>query len=103
MTPEALGRTGAPAWLAVASCLLSCAGVAALPPAHASPRALYASYCSTCHGADRMGGLGPPLLPGDLVDLFPGTRLRMSSPTAWQGATCLVSRTSSRRNRSGPW
>ncbi|MGA8262703.1 MAG: cytochrome c [Arenicellales bacterium] len=30
---------------------------------------LYQSYCASCHGVRRLGGLGPPLLPGDLERL----------------------------------
>jgi len=30
---------------------------------------LYQTYCATCHGADRLGGIGPALLPGNLKRL----------------------------------
>lgn len=32
-------------------------------------RALYLRHCATCHGADRLGGTGPALLPGNLKRL----------------------------------
>jgi len=37
-------------------------------PATAGPNApaLYAEHCAECHGADRLGGIGPALLPGNL-------------------------------------
>ncbi|MDZ7840532.1 MAG: cytochrome D1 domain-containing protein [Gammaproteobacteria bacterium] len=31
--------------------------------------ALYQSHCASCHGADRLGGIGPALLPGNLTRL----------------------------------
>ena len=38
--------------------------VALLPLlAHADPGADYASHCAACHGADRLGGTGPALIP----------------------------------------
>ncbi|WP_440997796.1 cytochrome D1 domain-containing protein [Arhodomonas sp. SL1] len=33
--------------------------------------ALYESHCAACHGDDRLGGLGPALLPGNLGRLAP--------------------------------
>lgn len=30
---------------------------------------LYQSHCASCHGADRLGGIGPALLPGNLTRL----------------------------------
>jgi len=36
---------------------------------HAEPSAvigLYQEHCASCHGADRLGGMGPALLPGNL-------------------------------------
>ena len=37
-------------------------------PAMAEPDApaLYAEHCAECHGADRLGGIGPALLPSNL-------------------------------------
>lgn len=32
---------------------------------------LYAAHCATCHGADRLGGMGPALLPQNLERLKP--------------------------------
>src|SRR5262245_20509204 len=34
--------------------------------AGADPAGLYAEHCAACHGADRLGGLGPALLPENL-------------------------------------
>lgn len=58
------------------SCRLLCrfalAGLLALAtPAIAAPDAamLYAQHCAACHGADRLGGLGPALLPEALARL----------------------------------
>jgi len=33
------------------------------------PAALYQAHCAACHGADRLGGTGPALLPGNLERL----------------------------------
>jgi cytochrome c553 len=35
-------------------------------PALADPAALYADNCASCHGADRLGGTGPALIPETL-------------------------------------
>lgn len=37
-------------------------------PAHAQPDAakLYSEHCASCHGAERLGGIGPALLPDNL-------------------------------------
>jgi cytochrome c553 len=45
----------------------------AAPPALAAPDApaLYAAHCASCHGADRLGGMGPALLPENLGRLRP--------------------------------
>ena len=37
--------------------------------AQASPSRLYQQHCAACHGADRLGGTGPALLPGNLKRL----------------------------------
>jgi WD40 repeat protein/cytochrome c553 len=37
--------------------------------AHAGPGALYQQLCASCHGADRLGGMGPALLPENLERL----------------------------------
>ncbi|HSS63467.1 MAG TPA: cytochrome D1 domain-containing protein [Gammaproteobacteria bacterium] len=39
-------------------------------PAHHAA-ALYRQHCATCHGADRLGGVGPALLPENLKRLRP--------------------------------
>lgn len=40
--------------------------------AHADPAAIYHERCSTCHGVDRLGGMGPALLPENLDRLRRG-------------------------------
>jgi cytochrome c553 len=35
-------------------------------PAVADPAALYATHCAACHGADRLGAIGPALIPESL-------------------------------------
>ena len=50
----------------IAPTLLAC--VAALA-AHAEPAALYARHCAGCHGADRLGGMGPALFAENLERL----------------------------------
>ena len=41
--------------------------LAALPLiAHADPATDYAENCASCHGADRLGGTGPALIPETL-------------------------------------
>ena len=42
-----------------------------IPPADTpqSAEALFAEHCAACHGADRLGGAGPALLPGNLKRL----------------------------------
>ena len=49
--------------------MLSCASAGAYAAAAADANALYQSHCASCHGADRLGGAGPALLPGNLERL----------------------------------
>jgi mono/diheme cytochrome c family protein len=54
-----------------AAALLAAAWVAGLSPGDAWAQAidadgLYAEHCAACHGADRLGGQGPALLPQNL-------------------------------------
>ncbi|MEM7221811.1 MAG: cytochrome D1 domain-containing protein [Pseudomonadota bacterium] len=39
--------------------------------AQADPGALYREHCAACHGAERLGQIGPALLPGNLKRLKP--------------------------------
>ncbi|WP_454725682.1 MULTISPECIES: cytochrome D1 domain-containing protein [Cupriavidus] len=58
-------------WRALPVLLLaawSATAAAAEPPA---PAALYGQHCAACHGADRLGGMGPALLPESLERLRP--------------------------------
>lgn len=50
--------------LALLACLTSPAMAATAPE-------LYTTHCSTCHGTDRLGGMGPALLPESLGRLTP--------------------------------
>ncbi len=43
--------------------------LALVAPAAADPQKLYAEHCASCHGADRLGGIGPALLPSNLERL----------------------------------
>jgi len=47
---------------------LALAGVV-VTPAAAGPAERYAEHCAACHGADRLGGMGPALLPSNLERL----------------------------------
>jgi len=69
MPAAASPRGGIPAWLLAGLCLCASVGLTTPVLARVMPQHLYQSYCATCHGTDRMGGLGPPLLPEDLMDL----------------------------------
>jgi DNA-binding beta-propeller fold protein YncE/cytochrome c553 len=40
-----------------------------IAPAAAGPAERYAEHCAACHGADRLGGMGPALLPSNLERL----------------------------------
>jgi hypothetical protein len=46
-------------------------------PAAAFPADSYQKYCSACHGADRLGGMGPALLPENLSRLKKAQAARM--------------------------
>ncbi|MFX7845224.1 cytochrome c, partial [Acinetobacter baumannii] len=37
--------------------------------AWSEPAAIYAEHCAACHGADRLGGAGPALVPDSLERL----------------------------------
>lgn len=55
-------------WLLVAALLL---------PASALPKDLYQENCASCHGAQRLGGMGPALLPENLSRLKKPEAARM--------------------------
>lgn len=42
---------------------------ACIPAVAQNAPALYGEHCAACHGADRLGGMGPALLPGNLEPL----------------------------------
>jgi cytochrome c55X len=56
--------------LALALALAALPALAAEPPAARQAELLYRldQDCGSCHGLTRKGGLGPPLLPADLVE-----------------------------------
>ena len=60
-------------WAAAALALL---GLAAAPAvAEDGAAALYREHCAACHGVDRLGGMGPALLPENLKRLRKGEAL----------------------------
>jgi mono/diheme cytochrome c family protein/DNA-binding beta-propeller fold protein YncE len=63
--------TGLLRWLA--ACLLAslCQAQAFGAEDAAGPAALYRQHCAACHGADRLGAMGPALLPESLERLRP--------------------------------
>jgi cytochrome c553 len=50
---------------------------ALLAPLTAHAADLYQAHCASCHGADRLGGMGPALLPESLARLKPALAARM--------------------------
>lgn len=56
-----------PSLLAIALAMLVPAWAAAQPAP--DPAALYGTHCAACHGAQRLGGMGPALLPQSLERL----------------------------------
>jgi cytochrome c553 len=58
-------------FLLPASLVLLCAAVPVAAVAADAPNAarLYAEHCASCHGADRLGAIGPALLPENLARL----------------------------------
>jgi len=66
-TPSSRWRALAAALLAALSAVPSAAMAAEAP----NPAALYSQHCAACHGAERLGGMGPALLPESLERLRP--------------------------------
>ncbi len=58
-------------WLNSLLMILVCVLGSAPAPAEPNAVALYGEHCASCHGADRLGGIGPALLPGNLRRLKP--------------------------------
>ena len=50
---------------------------AALAAAQADPSKTYQQHCAACHGADRLGGTGPALLPENLERLKKADALKV--------------------------
>lgn len=57
------------ATISLAALLALVAWPALADPAQVNPAALYAERCAACHGADRLGGTGPALIPETLKRL----------------------------------
>ncbi|GAB4171562.1 MAG: dihydro-heme d1 dehydrogenase [Rhodocyclaceae bacterium] len=55
----------------LAPALLACAAAGNAAGEPPDPAALYRQHCANCHGADRLGGQGPALLPQSLGRLKP--------------------------------
>lgn len=53
-------------WVRQADGSLQASGQIAVGAAQAATRSLYLEHCAACHGADRLGGAGPALLPANL-------------------------------------
>lgn len=53
----------------LAGTLLVAGPAPAADEANGGASRLYQAHCATCHGADRLGGIGPALLPGNLKRL----------------------------------
>jgi mono/diheme cytochrome c family protein len=62
-------------------------GSAAAPAAPAGPdgAAIYAQRCSTCHGDDGGGGIGPALADGRMVERFPDAADQVAIVVAGRG------------------
>jgi mono/diheme cytochrome c family protein/DNA-binding beta-propeller fold protein YncE len=71
MRARALARAGARLGLWFCSLVSGAAALAA------DPSALYQRHCASCHGADRLGGMGPALLPENLERLRKADALKV--------------------------
>ena len=94
---------------------LLCLSLVALAPAMAADApALYQKHCAECHNAQRLGGMGPALLPGNLkrlrkkaaVDVISNGRIATQMQIATESAGQAVPTPSqfsamSRRRSSG--
>jgi mono/diheme cytochrome c family protein/DNA-binding beta-propeller fold protein YncE len=71
MSPVSAGRSARPARALIALCaaVLAMAALPAQAGEGAAPAQLYAQHCAACHGADRLGAMGPALLPENLARL----------------------------------
>lgn len=58
---------------ALAASLAAAVGAATAEPGPQTPEAIYAERCAACHGAGRLGGSGPALIPETLQRLKPET------------------------------
>ena len=64
---------------AAAAALLAAAHAAPAQQAAAGAPALYQQHCASCHGTQRLGGMGPALLPESLVRLKKPEALKVIS------------------------
>ena len=71
MSPVSAGRCARPAraLIALGAAALAMAASPAQAGEGAAPAQLYAQHCAACHGADRLGAMGPALLPENLARL----------------------------------
>lgn len=53
----------------LARCALALAATVGLAHAAADPERLYETHCLSCHAPNRLGGMGPALLPESLARL----------------------------------
>jgi len=57
------------AWLLAAASPMAGAAAAPVSDSAADAAALFGQHCAACHGGQRLGGIGPALLPGNLKRL----------------------------------
>jgi len=79
-------------YLPIIYCLLLVAAAHASEPVEK----LYATHCASCHGADRLGGIGPALLPENLDRLRlqrrAGRLVRGGRQLRWQALRLSLTR-----------
>ncbi|MBK3775568.1 cytochrome C oxidase Cbb3 [Azospirillum brasilense] len=63
--------------LAIAAVLLACAAPSTARADGPNPERLFAEHCAACHGGDRLGAIGPALLPENLGRLKPAEAERI--------------------------
>ena len=73
------------------------------PRLQPSAEKLYAEHCASCHGADRLGGIGPALLPENLARLRRPEAFKTIAEGRMRQPDGRVSPTSSPRRRSRRW
>jgi cytochrome c553/DNA-binding beta-propeller fold protein YncE len=66
---SALIAQAVPRWVGLMAIIAFLTGVADTRAQEPSSSTLYADHCASCHGADRLGAMGPALLPENLERL----------------------------------